>query len=217
MKKYVFLASSFMIGLSTLLCSCAQNPYTGESEMSDAGTGALIGAGGGALVGGLAGGKWGALIGAGAGATAGGLIGHYMDNLNAELRHELVGSGVQVHQVGKTVQLVMASDITFAFNQYNLNPEFYRTLSAIAKILKKYQDTQIIIAGYTDDVGSAAYNQTLSENRADAVGSYLSAQGISHNRIFTKGFGERNPVMSNATATGRAANRRVTMTLQHLP
>lgn len=197
-----------------LLTSCAENPYTGESQMNDSSKGALIGAGGGALIGGLAGGKWGALIGAGAGAAAGGLIGHHMDNLNAELRQQLVGSGVQVRQMGKSVQLIMASDVTFEFNQSNLNPSFYRTLTSIAVILKKYTDTNIVIAGYTDNVGSAAYNQTLSENRAHSVGNYLTAQGVSPNRVFTQGFGERNPVMSNTTESGRAANRRVTITLQ---
>jgi len=197
-----------------MLSGCAQNPYTGASQMSDAGAGALIGTTGGAVVGGLAGGKWGALIGAGAGAAVGGLIGHHMDKMNAELRQRLVGTGVQVKQVGNSVQLVMASDVTFKTNQSDIQSDFYPTLSSVAIVLKKYDDTNIEISGYTDNVGGAAYNQELSERRAAAVENYLRSQGLSGNRIFIRGYGERNPVARNNTAHGRSLNRRVVITLR---
>jgi outer membrane protein OmpA-like peptidoglycan-associated protein len=200
-----------------LLTGCnSVNPYTGQTQVSDATQGAGIGAVGGALVGALAGGGRGALIGGAVGALGGGLIGHNMDNQNAELRQRLVGTGVQVNQVGNSVQLVMASDVTFVTNQASINSGFYPTLDSVGIIVKKYNNTSITISGYTDNVGSAGYNQQLSEARARSVGDYLISQGVSPNRIFTQGFGKRYPIASNGTDQGRAMNRRVVITLRPL-
>lgn len=197
-----------------LLSGCSTiNPYTGQSQPSNAAVGTGVGALGGAAIGALADGGQGALIGGAIGALAGGLIGNSMDNQNAELRQQLVGTGVQVQQQGNSIQLVMASDVTFKTGQSDVRDGYYPVLNSVAVVLKKYDKTNITITGFTDNVGNAAYNQSLSERRAASVGNYLISQGISSNRIFTQGRGMRNPVASNATASGRAMNRRVVITL----
>lgn len=213
-KKFIALICSVsLLGLTG--CSSI-NPYTGESQASDSTIGAGIGAVGGALAGGILGGGKGALIGTAVGGLTGGLIGHSMDQQNAELRRRLVGTGVQVRKIGNYIQLTMASDITFATNQAAIESNFYPTLNSVAVVLKKYNNTSINITGFTDNTGSDAYNQQLSEERSASVGNYLASQGISSNRIFTNGMGKREPVASNATPGGRALNRRVVIILRPL-
>jgi outer membrane protein OmpA-like peptidoglycan-associated protein len=199
----------------TLLSGCSStNPYTGETQTSDATKGATIGAIGGAAIGVLAGGGRGALIGGALGGLGGGLIGNSMDQENAELRNTLQGTGVQVQRQGNSIQLVMASDVTFDTGQASIRSNFYPILNSVAMVLKKYDKTNVIITGYTDNVGGDAYNQILSENRAKSVGDYLVSQGISVNRLITEGRGKRDPIMSNQTAGGRSMNRRVVITLR---
>lgn len=201
--------------LALVLTSCTTvNPYTGQNQVSNSTIGAGIGTATGAVLGSLVGGTRGALIGGAIGATTGGLIGHSMDQENEELRQALLGTGVQVRKVGNSVQLIMASDVTFDFNQSDVRSGFYPTLNSVATVFKKYDNNTITITGYTDNVGGDAYNQTLSENRAKSVGDYLIAVGVPANRVFTNGMGKRNPIASNATNAGRAMNRRVVITLR---
>lgn len=220
--KKITTISVIAILIMYLTGCTAVNPYTGEANTSrtavGTGLGASFGAASGAIIGGMTGGKHGALVGAAIGAGAGGLtgaaIGHSMDRQNAELRQILVGTGVQVQRTGDGVQLLMASDVTFDTDSADIRAEFYNTLNSVAIVLNKYDNTSITINGYTDSTGHAAHNQELSERRAASVGAYLVSQRINHNRIFTKGFGARNPVATNATAQGRALNRRVVITLR---
>lgn len=200
-----------------LLSGCTTiNPYTGESQLSDTSKGVGIGTLGGAAIGAIADGGEGALIGGVVGALAGGVIGHSFDKQNEELRKALVGTGVQVRKVGESIQLNMASDVTFNTNESSIRSDFYPTLNSVAIVLKEYNNTSITITGFTDNVGGDAYNQMLSEHRAESVGNYLISQKISPNRIFTQGFGKRNPVASNQTSVGRTLNRRVVITLRPL-
>lgn len=215
MKNRTMLKLIASTCLAATLTGCAStNPYTGEAQVSNSTIGAGIGTATGAVFGSMIGGTKGALIGGALGAATGGLIGHSMDQENQELRQALVGSGVQVRKVGNTVQLVMASDVTFNTNQSDVNANFYPTLSSVARVFKKYDNNTITITGYTDNVGGDAYNQTLSEERAQSVGDYLIAAGVPANRIFTQGMGKRYPIASNASASGRAMNRRVVITLR---
>jgi len=208
---------SIILAVSAALTSCTTtSPYTGEKEVSSTAIGTGVGAAGGALVGGLIGGGKGAAIGAGVGGLTGGVVGYSMDRQNQELRQRLVGTGVQVKKVGNTIQLVMASDVTFKTNSADINSKFYPALNSVAIVLRKYDNTNIVVSGYTDNTGTAEYNQRLSERRAKSVGDYLAAQKINPNRIFTQGFGERNPVASNKTAQGRKLNRRVVITLRQM-
>lgn len=213
--KNRIIVLGIVIAVAAALTSCTTiSPYTGEKEASGTAIGTGIGAASGAIIGGLAGRGRGALIGAGVGGLVGGAVGYSVDRQNQELRQRLVGTGVQVRKVGNTVQLVMASDVTFKFNSADINSAFYPALNSVAIVLKKYTSTNIIISGYTDSIGTAAYNQRLSEQRAKSVGDYLVSQGVDPNRMFSQGFGERNPVASNKTAQGRRMNRRVVITLR---
>jgi len=98
---------------------------------------------------------------------------------------------------------------TFAVDTADIRPQFYRTLNAVAIVLKGFPETDVIVTGHTDSTGSAEYNQRLSERRAMAVVQYLQAQGVNPERLEARGMGETAPVASNATPAGRAQNRRV--------
>jgi outer membrane protein OmpA-like peptidoglycan-associated protein len=209
------LTLSLVIASTTLLAGCTSiNPYTGQSQVNNTTKGAVVGGGLGAGIGALAGGTKGALIGAGVGTAAGGLVGYSLDRENEELRQVLVGTGVQVQKNGKEIVLVMASDVSFRTNSADINAGFYPALNSVAKVLKKYSNQNVIITGYTDNTGSPTYNQDLSARRAESVGAYLVGQGVSSNKLFTKGMGELNPIASNANSAGRAQNRRVEITLR---
>lgn len=203
--------------LTVVMCSflgaCATNPYTGESQVGKTTWGTGIGAVAGAGVGALIGGKKGALIGAGAGALVGAGTGAYMDVQAKRLREELVGTGVQVAVQDGKVYLIMPGNITFGTNEYAIQPGFQPTLNSIAKVIKEYNKTMVQITGYTDSTGSAALNNSLSLQRANAVANYLRLQGVSADRIVTEGAGSRNPIASNSTAAGREQNRRVEIVL----
>ena len=212
-----------LVTLLTLnLAACyTYDPYTGDKKVSDTTKGAGIGAAAGAVVGLLTGGdaaahRKNALIAAGVGALAGGAIGNYMDRQQAELRHELAGTGVSVTRMGDNITLNMPGNITFKSDSAEVDPAFYQVLNSVDLILKKYDKTVIEVAGHTDSTGSAEYNQKLSERRANSVAQYLEGQGLATNRVVTIGAGETHPVADNATPTGRQANRRVELTLTPL-
>ena len=108
-----------------------------------------------------------------------------------------------------TNQTISFNDILFELNSAQLTPDSERTLDKIAKSLKAQKDFNIEIDGNTDSTGSASYNMSLSQRRAESVRQYLIDQGVSASRLSAKGYGESNPVASNKTVSGRAMNRRV--------
>ncbi len=202
--------------LLTFATACTTvNPYTREQQTSKAAKGAGIGAAAGAVAGLLTKGDklQNALIGAGVGAIAGGGVGYYMDVQEAKLRQKLEGTGVSVTRIGDNITLNMPSSITFALNSADLNSQFYNALGGVALVLKEYNKTVIEVAGHTDSTGSDQYNMQLSERRAQSVANYLIGQGIQGSRLLTVGAGKTRPVASNDTEQGRAANRRVEITL----
>ncbi|SEL78354.1 Outer membrane protein OmpA [Colwellia chukchiensis] len=148
---------------------------------------------------------WGAAIGAIAGAA----IGDYMDQQEQEFRQELSGSGIDVVREGDNLRLIMPANITFATGQAYISSGFYATLDDIARVLNKYEKTLLSIEGHTDSQGGVAFNQNLSEQRAASVKQYLTNQAILANRLQTVGYGKSRPIADNATANGRALNRRV--------
>ncbi|MEZ5891950.1 MAG: OmpA family protein [Parvularculaceae bacterium] len=205
-----------IIGVAALVAAgCTTNPYTGEQRASRTVTsgagGAAAGAAAGAVIGAIAGGKpgKGAAIGAAAGAAIGVGIGVYQDRQQAKLRERLANSGVSVTREGDNIRLNMPSDITFPVNQSDINPGFYETLNSVSLVLKEYDKTTISVLGHADSTGSDSYNQALSERRALSVSNYLAAQGVAPARLNAVGFGESRPIADNATASGRALNRRV--------
>jgi outer membrane protein OmpA-like peptidoglycan-associated protein len=189
--------------------------------MSKSTKGALIGAAAGAVVG-LASGddaverRQRALLGAGVGALTGGLVGNYMDRQEAKLRAELEGTGVSVTRTGpkgENITLNMPGNVTFATNSADLNPAFFDVLKSVGKVLKEFEQTIVEVAGHTDSTGTDAYNQGLSERRAGTVSQYLQSRGIIAQRMITVGMGESMPVANNGTESGRQANRRVEITM----
>jgi len=180
--------------------------------------GALIGAAIGAVAGLVSGDdaterRQHALIGAGVGGLAGGAIGRYQDNQERALRERMQGTGVDVVRDGDHITLDMPEAITFAFNSSTLNQRAYGVLDRVADTLREYDQTMIEVAGHTDSIGSDAYNDKLSRERAQSVANYLTGRGISGQRLIITGAGERYPIASNDTEAGRAENRRVEMTI----
>jgi outer membrane protein OmpA-like peptidoglycan-associated protein len=186
--------------------------FSFSCSTSNAVKGGVIGGVGGAVVGGIVGNElgntaMGAIIGAAVGGTAGVLIGNHMDKQAAEMEKDI--EGAKIERVGEGIKITFDSGILFGFDSSTLQPEAKTNISKLAVILKKYPDTNILIAGYTDSDGSEKYNQTLSEQRAKAVSDYSMYQGISSSRLSALGLGETEPVSSNDTEYGKALNRRV--------
>ena len=180
-------------------------------------TAPLIGAGIGAVAGLLSGGdaverRQRAMVGAGVGGLAGGAIGAYQGSPGSRAapahgRHRRAGE-----PRGDNITLNMPGNITFAFNSSNLDPKFYPVLDGVAQTLTEYNQTVVEVAGHTDNVGS--------EGQPDAVGAARDlgrelpdGRGLSQQRFIVTGAGESRPIASNDTEEGRAANRRVEITL----
>lgn len=219
MKK---TALATLLAAATTLAACTTtDPYTGMPVRNNTGTAALTGAGVGAVLGYLTNtnsgeqGRKNALIGAGIGALAGGAVGNYMDRQQADFRRSLEGSGVMIRRNGDQIILVMPSDVTFAVDQSDVQPQFTRVLDDVARTLNAYPQTTIDVVGHADSSGPDAYNQTLSERRASAVAAYLVGTGqVLGGRVFVAGLGESQPVADNGTAAGRSQNRRVEIILR---
>ena len=194
--------------------------FTGEKKTSATAKGAAIGAGVGAVLGYLRNKDESSktrqrkvLQAAGIGAIAGGGVGYYMDSQEAKLRKTLRDSGVSVERDGDTINLVMPGNITFVTAGHDLNQSFHQVLDSVVLVLQEFKQTIIVVAGHTDSRGSDAYNQALSERRANSVAQYLEPKGIAAARIDAVGFGEKYPIADNGTADGRALNRRVELSL----
>jgi len=104
---------------------------------------------------------------------------------------------------------IVLRGVNFDFDKYNIRPDAAPILDEAARTLKDVGDVTLYVDGYTDAIGTAEYNQRLSERRANAVKDYLERQGIAASRMTARGFGKSNPVATNDTAEGRAQNRRV--------
>ena len=200
----------------SLVACTAMEDFSTNPDKQKTRQGAGYGAAAGAVVGLLTAGNnpfKSAMIGAAAGALIGGAAGAYMDKQEAKLRQQMAGSGVDVVRKGDNITLDMPGNVTFAFNSADLNAQFYPVLDKVSKTLVEYDKTVIEVAGHTDSVGSDAYNQQLSERRANSVAAYLASHGVVSSRVVTVGAGEAHPVASNETEDGRAQNRRVEITI----
>lgn len=204
------LVAAALVGACATMQDTATSPDYHKTR-----AGAGIGAGVGAVVGLLTRGDkfQNALIGAAIGGLAGGAVGNYQDRQERALRQSTAGSGVAVVRQGDNITLDMPGGITFATNSADINASLYPTLDKVAQTLTQYDQTMIEVAGHTDSTGSAAYNQALSERRAQSVASYLESRGVRQQRIMVVGDGENHPVASNDTPEGRARNRRVEITI----
>ncbi|MCW1382407.1 OmpA family protein [Novosphingobium sp. KCTC 2891] len=208
--RQVFVSSLCAVSLLSL-SACVTDPNTGQRKISRTAIGGVGGALGGYLLGGLIGGKTGRILGAGIGGVAGAAVGYNMDKQIKELKEQTAGSGVDVTPVdnGSAILVNLPNGVTFDTDSTVIKPTFRDTLDRVAQSLAQYPNSLIDVYGHTDSTGSDAYNQSLSERRAGAVAAYLSSRGVAASRIRSQGFGESQPVASNATEEGRSANRRV--------
>lgn len=205
LKRAGFCKVIVMAMTLTYLAGCATDPYTQEKKPSKAAIGAVAGAVIGAAVSSKSDRKKGALIGAAA--LGGG--GYYMDRQEQKLKAQLEGTGVSVTREGDLITLNMPGNVTFETGRSEIQSNFYEVLNSVNGVFKEFSKTKVKISGHTDSVGSDAFNQRLSEQRARSVADYMISNGVSSARIEAYGYGERYPVASNDSADGRAANRRV--------
>jgi len=174
--------------------------------------GALIGAASGALLGILTSDDGdradGALKGAVIGGAIGAGVGYSLDKQEADLRQSM-GSDVQINNTGDRLIVTLPQDILFATDSTSIQPGVVSDLQALANNVQVYANSTLQIVGHTDSDGDASYNQQLSENRARAVASVLTARGVPQSRLQVFGRGESQPIASNLTPEGKAQNRRV--------
>lgn len=196
---------------ATALSACVTTPE-GNKRIDRTVLGGLGGAVGGYLLGDVIGGRRDRtekILGAGIGAVAGAGLGRYLEQQKRDLEQQTAGTGVEVTQEGDSLLVNIPSGITFPVDSAAIQPGFQQTLTDVAQTLNRYESSYIDIYGHTDSSGSDAYNQGLSERRANSVSSFLQRQGVNGARLAAKGYGETQPVASNETVEGRAQNRRV--------
>ncbi|HLO62000.1 MAG TPA: OmpA family protein [Azonexus sp.] len=220
MKQRVsgLLAALFLLGQ---LAGCANMDETQRTT----GTGAAVGAVAGALLGGVTGGghkgrgaATGAALGAALGAGGGYLWSRHMQEQKAAMEQATQGTGIGVTQTADNqLKLDIPSDLSFDSGRYDIKPGMHAVLDRFATTLNQNPVTTVRIVGHTDNVGSDATNNPLSVNRAAATRDYLVSRGVASNRISIDGRGEHEPVADNATAAGRAKNRRVEIFVAEAP
>ncbi len=208
MKKTTAITASILLVISLL--GCAGRTHTeGKTR-----TGILIGSAGGAVLGQAIGGNTeSTLIGAGIGALLGGLTGHqigaYMDKQEEALRNAMASSeAVSIQRNRNILTATFKSDICFDFDSAALKPGAYSEIGRVANVLNQYPRTTIRVEGHTDATGPESYNMELSRRRAEAVKNALLQRGVDPRRIQTVGFGETQPISSD-----KAANRRVSIVI----
>jgi outer membrane protein OmpA-like peptidoglycan-associated protein len=217
MRKIKKTAVRPLMGATALVACTTTDPYTGMPVRNNTGTGRAGRGGVGAVLGYLTNtnkgeqGRKNALIGAGIGALAGGAVGNYMDRQQADFRRSLEGSGVMIRRNGDQIVLVMPSDVTFAVDKSEVQPQFTRVLDDVARTLNAYPQTTIDVVGHADSSGPDDYNQTLSERRASAVAGYLTGPGrVLTDRVFVAGraSASRSPPTTPPKAAPRTAGWR---------
>jgi outer membrane protein OmpA-like peptidoglycan-associated protein len=150
----------------------------------------------------------GAILGGALGAGAGALVGADLDRQAAELRGSL-NSNISVTNTGDYLIVNMPQDLLFATDSASVRPDLRADLNTVAASLLRYPNSSIEVVGHTDNTGTVAYNQDLSQRRAVSVASILRESGVPGGRIAAVGRGEDQPIASNLTPQGRAQNRRV--------
>ncbi len=211
--KMILIAGAII----TMASGCSTIKKSNKTER-----GVVIGAAGGAVIGGVIGnnvGKGntvlGAVIGSVLGGVAGGIIGNKMDRQAEQIKKEIPGA--EVERVGEGIVVTFPDKnpdgskmgVYFEFNQSAITPNSKLALEKLVSIFKEYAETNILVEGHTDNKGTDTYNLGLSQRRADAVGNYLKANGITSSRLTIKWYGESQPKVDNTTDANRAENRRV--------
>jgi outer membrane protein OmpA-like peptidoglycan-associated protein len=215
MKRASLYAVSTVALFGLAACS---NPATNSAnnDFQKTGAGAALGAAAGAMVGMVAKSdgtakeqQQAAIAGALIGAAGGAAIGNSLDKQAADLKNDLGNDRVTITNTGDRLIVTLPQDILFASDSATLRSDLTRDLQAVAGNLQAYPNSTVQIIGHTDSSGEAAYNQRLSEDRANAVVSVLAGQGVPRTRLQAIGRGEDQPISSNLTDEGKAQNRRV--------
>jgi len=207
MRKYIATLLTVLLATAPVFAQTAD-------EHAKAKKGAVIGGIAGAVAGAVIGNnrghhsaKRGAVVGGIAGTAAGAIVGAMMDKQERELRQI---QGVSVTRTAPDeLNVTVRNEVLFDFNSSALRPASRTSLREMANVFEKYPNTTIEVAGHTDSIGSAAYNQRLSERRAGSVANYLEGIGVNGSRIDAVGYGKSQPRATNSTANGRQLNRRV--------
>ena len=195
---------------TTVLALATTLFVTGCANVSPTTRNTAIGAGAGAVVGGLAGDGKGAAIGAGLGALGGYIWSQHMENKKREMERVTAGTGVQVEQTADNqLKLNIPNDISFDTGSAVIKPHLQPILDQFAQGLGGQPNTEVLIVGHTDSTGNDAINNPLSLQRANSARSYLMNRGVDGNRVRTEGKGSYQPVADNGTEAGRAKNRRI--------
>jgi len=215
MKSY--LAST--VAAAVLSGCAAGGPGFGPDNrpFTNTESGILIGAASGAVIGAVAykqNRSRGAVIGAIGGGLAGGAVGAYMDSqkqdLEKSLAQEIRAGQARIDKLpNDVVRITMTNQTAFETDSSSIKPGFNSTMDKVADVVVRYQKTTLTVVGHTDNVGTNDYNQKLSERRAHAVAEYLESRRVNGLRLALAGKGETQPVASNASESGRQANRRV--------
>ncbi|WP_296753895.1 OmpA family protein [Thiobacillus sp.] len=215
MRKHLI---ALPLSAAFLLSACATNDLGDRRDLSKTQKGAIIGTASGAALGAIINHKnrgKGALIGAVGGGLTGAGVGYYMDkqaqDLMKQLQPEIQRGEVSVEKRASdnAVLVSMTSSTGFDTNSAVLKPGYTPTLNKIARVLNQYGKTTVTVIGHTDSVGTDAYNQTLSEKRAQSVLDYFAGQNVNPLRLESYGKGETEPRADNGTEAGRTLNRRV--------
>ena len=201
--KHVLISAAVCAALLTGCETVSNNQRTAIG----AGTGAVLG---GVLGKQIGGDRRGTAVGAVAGGVIGGLIGHQMDEQKRKLEQATQGTGIEVtKRDDNSLLLNVPSEISFDTDHADIKPAFRSTLDKVGAVLNENTTTNIIIVGHTDSTGTASHNQRLSFDRANSTRTYLAGRSVQPARNAVDGKGQTPPIASNATADGRAHNRRV--------
>jgi outer membrane protein OmpA-like peptidoglycan-associated protein len=148
-----------------------------------------------------------AIVGAAAGGVAGSIIGRQMDQQAKEIMQRVAGATVE--RVGEGIDVTFASELLYSVDADQLCPAGEEKLRDLATTFDRYRDTDLLIVGHTDSVGSESYNEALSERRARAVRDFLVGQGVLVGRLHFAGRGATEPLHARVTDGGRTASQRV--------
>jgi len=214
-KSKLLLASAVVLTLGACTSPGVQTSDPKQRTKEGAVLGGLLGATAGLLSSGDSGERTrGALIGGLVGAGVGAAIGYNLDQQAAELSRDFDDGRIQIINNGDHLVVRMPQDVLFAIDSAAVNPSLQADLRTLAGSLQRYPDSTVQIVGHTDNTGTAAYNQDLSQRRAGAVAAILTGAGVSAGRIQAFGRGEDQPIATNLTPEGRAQNRRVDITIR---